>query len=158
MTALDEPLATPEQLATYMQKEFTGPELDRADLVLRVVSAWVRSTARKYYNSTNFLPPSDVIGVVLSAARREMVNPDRVITEQMGPLSVTRAQPPEGFFTPGEMQILLRKSGNSLFTVSTRREEQGWSTAYIHMREDLSDEPIPYLGPNDPGHRGTIHL
>lgn len=156
--ALAPPLASVDDLATFMRTDFggTGQE-DQADLVLRVVSAWVRTVAGKNWNNSDLLPPDDVVGVVLSAARRELTNPDRVITETMGPLSVTRAKPPDGFFEAGELQILRKKASGSLFTISTRREEEGWSTGYLHMRTDLGDEPFPYLAYGEPGWRDTIH-
>jgi hypothetical protein len=112
----------------------------------------------KNWNNTDLLPPDDVVGVVLSASRRELVNPDRIITESMGPLSVTRARPPDGFFTAGELAILARKSGGGLYTISTRREEESWGVGYLHMREDLSDEAFPYLNYGEPGWEDTIHL
>lgn len=157
--ALASPLATVDQLAMYMRTTFElGEETDQADLVLRIVSEWARTVGQKNWNDSDLLPPGDVVGVVLSASRRELTNPDRIITEQMGPLSVTRAKPPEGFFTPGELQILKKKSKGSLFTISTRREEQGWSTGYLHMRQDLSDEAFPYVNYGEPGWDETIHL
>jgi len=155
--ALASPLASAAELGVYMRRTFSSDELAQVELVLRVVSAWARSEGGKNWNDTTLLPPDDVVGVVLSAARRELVNPDRIITESMGPLSVTRAQPPDGFFTRGELAILRKKSG-SLFTVSTRREEEGWGTGYLHMREDLSDEPVPYLRYGEPGWEDTIHF
>jgi len=172
--ALSDPLVSVEDLSTFMRTTFAiGPEEDQAYLVLQVVSAWVRTTGGKNWNSTNLLPPDDVVGVVLSASRRELNNPDRIISESMGPISVTRAAPPEGFFTRGELSILQRKSGGSLFTISTRREDEAWGygyinmredarrrgeklVGYIHTREDLSDEPLPYLNEDDPGHSGLI--
>lgn len=122
-------------------------------MVLQVVSAWARTEAKKNWSEA----PDDVVGVVLSAARRELVNPDRTITETMGPLSVTYDKAPEGFFTRGELAILRKKSSGSLYTISTRREERGWGTGYLHMREDLSDEPFPYLNYGEPGWEGTVH-
>ncbi len=158
--ALAAPLATVEQLSAYMRRTFTpsSPEEAQAELVLRVVSAWARAEGGKNWNDTDYLPPDDVVGVVLSAARREITNPDRLITESMGPLSVTRAKPPEGFFTAGELGILHRKSTGGLYTISTRREEKGWGVGYLHMRDDLSDEPVPYLNYGEPGWDETIHF
>lgn len=157
--ALADPLVGVDELSTFMRTTFaTGAEEDQAQLVLQVVSAWVRTEGGKNWNTTDLLPPDDVVGVVLSAARRELINPDRIISESMGPISVTRSKPPEGFFTRGEMAILRRKSSGSLFTLSTRREERNFGRGYIHMRDDLSDEPFPYLGEWDPGYWGTIHL
>lgn len=157
--ALASPLVSTDDLATFMRTTFSGSgEEAQADLVLRVISAWTRTVGGRNWNDSDLLPPDDVVGVVLSAARREMVNPDRIITESMGPLSVTRAQPPDGFFTNGELSILRRKSKTGgLFTISTHREEEGWATGYIHMRADLRDEPFPYLDPGDPGWQNTIH-
>jgi hypothetical protein len=155
--ALAPPLADTDQLALFMRTTFEGDQQDQADLILRVVSSWVRTVAGKNWNDSDLLPPGDVVGVVLSAARREWINPDRIITEAMGPLSVTRAQPPVGFFAPGELQILRKKASGALYTISTRREEDSWGTGYLHMRPDLSDEPIPYLNWGEPGWEGTIH-
>lgn len=148
---LAQPIASVADLATFMRVTLTTEEEIQAQLVLQVVSAWARTVGQKNWNSTTLLPPDDVVGVVLSAARREWNNPDRVISETMGPLSVTRAAPPDGFFTSGELAILKKKSSGSLFTISTRREEEDWSYGYVHLRDDLSDEPFPYLDARDPG-------
>ena len=156
--ALSDPLVGVDDLSTFMRTTFSGAEEDQAFLILQVVSAWVRTVGRKNWNNTDLLPPDDVVGVVLSAARRELTNPDRIISETMGPLSVTRAAPPDGFFTAGELAILRRKSKGALFTISTKREEKRWGTGYLHMRDDLSDEPFPYLDRRDPGWNGTIPL
>lgn len=149
--ALADPLVDVDDFATYLRVQLAGDEVDQATLVLQVVSAWVRTVGKKNWNLTDQLPPDDVVGVVLSASRREWNNPDRIINETMGPISVGRARPPEGFFTKGEMAILMRKSSGSLFTIATRREEEDWSYGYVHMRDDLSDEPFPYLDARDPG-------
>lgn len=157
--ALAPALATAAQLAIWMRRStFTGAELAQAELVLQVVSAWARSIAGKAWNNDDCPPPDDVVGVILSAARRELSNPDRVIKEDMGPLSVTRADPPEGFFTAGELAILRKKTNGGLFTISTRRESKGWGVGYLHMREELDDEPFPYLNYGEPGWWDTIHL
>lgn len=156
--SLAAPLASVADLATFTRTTFTGDQEDQALLVLQVVSAWARTVGGRNWNDTDLLPPDDVVGVVLSAARRELANPDRVISEHMGPLSVTWAKPPDGFFTQGELAILRKKSsGGGLFTISTRREEQGWGVGYLHMRDDLSDEPFPYLNHGEPGWGGTVH-
>ena len=155
--ALAAPLVGVADLATFMRKPLSGDEGSQADMILRVVSAWARTVGGKNWNSTDLLPPDDVVGVVLSAARRELNNPDRVISEDMGPLSVKYAAPPEGFFTRGELAILSRKSKGSLFTISTRREELGWGDGYLHMTEDLSDEPFPITTYGEPDWPCTIH-
>lgn len=157
--ALSEPLVDVLDLGTFMRTTFSaGAEEDQAYLVLQVVSAWVRAIGRKNWNNTDTLPPDDVVGVVLSAARRELNNPDRIISESMGPLSVTRALPPDGFFTTGELAILRKKASGSLYTMSFRREDDRFSVGYIHATETLSDQPIPYMDQWDPGYPGSIHL
>lgn len=157
--ALAAPLVDVETLSTFMRAPFLGTEGDQALLILQVVSAWARTVGGKNWNTTTtaaMMPPDDVVGVVLSAARREITNPNRVITESLGPVSVTWAPPPEGFFTPAELRILGRKSSGNLFTISTRREEDSWAVGYLHMRSDLGDDPIPYLNYGEPGYDGTI--
>lgn len=155
--ALAPPLADVDQLALFMRTTFDDDQSAQADLILRMVSAWARTVAGKNWNNSDLLPPDDVVGVVLSATRRELTNPDRIITESMGPLSITRAKPPEGFFEAGEMQILRKKSSGSLYTIGFSREDPGWATGYLHMRADLSDEPFPYLNYGEPGWESTIH-
>lgn len=154
--SLAPPLATAVQLGAYMRTTFSGDALTQAEMVLQVVSAWARTVGGRAWGP-ELLPPDDVVGVVLSAARRELTNPDRVISEHMGPLSVTWAPPPDDFFTAGEMAILRRKSGGGLYTISTRREEPGWGDGYLHMVADLSDEPLPYLPYGEPGWDSTVH-
>ena len=134
-----------------MRTTFAGTEEDQAYLVLQMVSAWVRTIGQKNWNNTTLLPPDDVVGVVLSASRREMNNPDRV-----GPVSVTRQPVPERFFTPGEMAILKKKSSGAMYTMSFRREDEQWAMGYIFMTTGLWDEPMPYLSEWDPGYGGTV--
>ncbi len=151
-----EPLVSVEDLSTFMRTTFAGTEEDQAYLVLQMVSAWVRTIGQKNWNNTTLLPPDDVVGVVLSASRREMNNPDRVVSETMGPVSVTRQPVPERFFTPGEMAILKKKSSGAMYTMSFRREDEQWAMGYIFMTTGLWDEPMPYLSEWDPGYGGTV--
>lgn len=151
------PLIDAGTLASYLRLTFTQEQSAQADLILRVVSEWARTIGGKRWNATDLLAPPDVIGVVLSASRREWNNPDRVITDNLGPLAVTYAKPPDQFFSRGELQILWRKSKGSLFTVSFRREENGWSTGYLYMGQNVSGDPFPYLNFGDPGWEMTLH-
>ena len=75
----------------------------------------------------------------------------------MGPISVTRLTVPDGFFTKGEMAIIRKKSSGSMYTIPFSREDDRWAMGYIHMTQDLSDEPLPYLDRWDPGYGGTVH-
>jgi len=155
--AFADPLATVEELSTFTRTTFAaGAEYDQAELILQVISAWVRTLGQKNWNNTDLLPPGDVVGVVLSAARRELANPDRIISESMGPVSVTRLTVPDGFFTLGEMAIIRKKSSGSMYTIPFRREDDRWAMGYIHMTADLTDEPFPYLDQWDPGYYNTI--
>lgn len=158
MATLPPALASVDDFALFLRTTFSTEEAEQADFTLRVVSTWARTLGGRNWNDTDLLPPYDVVGVVLSAARRDWLNPDRVITESMGPMSVTRNKPPHGFFDPGEIQILRKKSSGGLHTISTRREEHGWGVAYRHMTPDLSDEPFPDLNYGEPGWESGIHL
>jgi len=155
--SFSDPLADVADLATFMRTNFNGPEEEQAILVLKIISAWVRTLGQKNWNNTDLLPPADVVGVVLSASRRELSNPDRIISESMGPVSVTRLTVPDGFFTKGEMAIIRKKSSGSMYTIGFRREDDRWAFGYIHMTPDLSDDPFPYLDEWDPGYWGTIN-
>ncbi|BCO56082.1 hypothetical protein MINTM005_13260 [Mycobacterium intracellulare] len=155
--ALAPPLVSAADFALFLRTTYSEGQEAQATLILQVVSAWARTVGKTAWNDTDQLPPDDVVGVVLSAARREWLNPDRIITEAMGPISVTRAAPPPGFFSPGELQILKKKSSGALYTIGTRREECGWGVGYLHMNEQLSDEPFPYLNYGEPGWKDTLH-
>jgi hypothetical protein len=155
--ALTDPLVSVDELSTFMRTTFTDPEADQAEMVLKMVSAWVRTLGQKNWNNTDLLPPDDVVGVVLSAARRELNNPDRIISESMGPFGVTRTPPPDGFFTRGEMAIIRKKASGAMYTIPFRREDDRWAVGYVHMTYDASDEPFPYFDQWDPGYWGTIH-
>ncbi|ADL70976.1 head-to-tail adaptor [Mycobacterium phage LeBron] len=124
-------------MQTLMSETFVGDELAQAQLVLDIVSSWARVVSGRSWPDAPTDVPDDVRAVVLQASRRELKNPDRVISRQMGPFNVQYSQPPDGFFYPAEMAILkrFRRSGG-LRTVSTSRGEEGrpWAgkTAYIN--------------------------
>lgn len=154
---LADPIVDTTTFALFMRTTFSTQDQTNAQLILQVVSAWARTIGGKQWNATDLIAPDDVVGVVLSASRREWINPDRVITDSMGPLAVTYSKPPDQFFSRGELQILLRKAKGALFTVGTRREEVGWSTGYLYMGQEISGDPFPYLNFGDPGWEETLH-
>ncbi len=157
--ALPEPLASVEDFERFLRTTFSAEEREQADFTLRVVSTWARTLGGRDWNTTDNLPPYDVVAVVLSAARRDWLNPQRLITESMGPISVTRARPPEGFFDPGEVQILKKKSRGSLYTINTYREDRPrLGVAFNHMSPDMGDEPYPDLNEGEPGYEDGLHL
>lgn len=135
-------LASVEELQTLMSQTFEGDDLEQAELVLGIVSSWARVVSGRAWPDAPSGVPDDVRAVVLQASRRELKNPDRVISRQMGPFNVQYSQPPDGFFYPAEEAILkrFRRSGG-LMTVSTSRGEEGrpWAgrTAYIRYGDGL---------------------
>lgn len=137
-------LASIEDLQTLMSQTFAGDDLAQAQLVLDIVSSWARVVSGRAWPDAPTGVPDDVRAVVLQASRRELKNPDRVISRQMGPFNVQYSQPPDGFFYPAELAILKRfKRGASggLYTVGTSRGEEGrpWAgkTAYIRYGDGI---------------------
>ncbi|QXO14250.1 head-to-tail adaptor [Mycobacterium phage Chaser] len=135
-------LATIDELQTLMSTVFEDDALEQAQLVLDIVSSWARVVSGQMWPDAPANVPDDVRAVVLQASRRELKNPDRVISRQMGPFNVQYSQPPDGFFYPAELAILKRfKRSGGLMTVSTSRGEEGrpWAgkTAYIRYGDGL---------------------
>ncbi|QFG10242.1 head-tail adaptor Ad1 [Mycobacterium phage DyoEdafos] len=135
-------LATIDELQTLMSTTFEDDALEQAQLVLDIVSSWARVLSGQMWPDAPANVPDDVRAVVLQASRRELKNPDRVISRQMGPFNVQYSQPPDGFFYPAELAILKRfKRSGGLMTVSTSRGEEGrpWAgkTAYIRYGDGL---------------------
>lgn len=119
-------LATIDDLQILMKTAFEADDFDQAELVLNIVSSWARVVSGQQWPDAPTGVPADVVAVVLQASRREITNPDRVISRDMGPFSVQFAKPPDGFFFPAELAILrrFRRSGG-LRTISTSRGEEG---------------------------------
>ncbi|ALF00315.1 head-to-tail adaptor [Mycobacterium phage Archie] len=143
-------LASIEDLQTLMSQVFEGDELEQAKLVLDIVSSWARVVSGRAWPDAPADVPEDVRAVVLQASRRELKNPDRVISRQMGPFNVQYSQPPDGFFYPAELAILKRfKRSGGLQTVSTSRGEEGrpWAgkTAFIRYGDGL----FPFCSEDD---------
>ncbi len=123
-------LASVGDLQVLMKTEFQGDDLEQAELVLGFVSSWARVVSGQLWPDAPAGVPADVSAVVLQASRRELTNPDRVISRQMGPFNVQFSQPPDGFFYPAELAILKRfRRGSGLRTVATTRGETGRPSA-----------------------------
>lgn len=119
-------LASIDDLQILMKSVFVGDDQEQAQLVIDIVSSWARVASGQSWPDAPVGVPDDVRAVVLQASRRELRNPDRVITRQMGPFNVQFSQPPEGFFYPAELAILKRfKRSGGLRTVGTTRGEDG---------------------------------
>lgn len=148
------PLASVEDLQRLMKRTFADAELDQADIVLDAVSAWARSVSGQAWAEAPVGVPSDVMYVVLAAARRVLVNPDGVTQESMGPFSKSYDKPPKDFFTVAELAILKRyrekSAGGGLFTVGfTRGEKANWGKVGHLM---IDGQPMPAIWPGDPGY------
>ena len=151
-------LASVDDLQTLMQTVFTGDASEQAELVLGIVSSWARVVSGQLWPDAPSGVPDDVRAVVLQASRRELRNPDRVISRDMGPFSVTYSAPPAGFFYPAELAILKRfgRGFGGLRTVSTTRGEEGRPDAgFLQFGE--GDGLFMAFGPDDPGYDEAIH-
>jgi hypothetical protein len=154
-------LASVDDLATLMKlAPFTGIDLDQATLVIQIVSAWARGVSGQAWPDAPTGVPPDVRAVVLTASRRELNNPDKVITETMGPFNVTYSTPPDGFFTPAELAILRRFAGRpaGLFTISMSRGDvpTAFTDGYLSFGD--GGEPLPYYAFGDPGWGCSDHF
>lgn len=140
-------LVSVDDLAVLMKRTFAGDDLEQAELVVEIVSSWARVVSGRAWPDAPAGVPPDVAAVVLQASRRELSNPDRVITRSMGPFTVQFAQPPDGFFYPAELAILKRfsKSGG-LRTVGTTRGEEGrpWAGNVGYLRFGDGDVLFPF--------------
>lgn len=145
-------LASVDALQTLMKTVFEAEDFDQAELVLEIVSSWARVVSGQQWPDAPDQVPPDVTAVVLQASRRELKNPDRVITRSMGPFSVQFAQPPDGFFYPAELAILkrFRRSGG-LRTVSTTRGEDGrpWAGDTGYLQYGDGDGLFPFCGADE---------
>lgn len=147
-------LASVADLQKLMGRTFqAGVALDQAEMVLSIVSAWVRSIAGTAWDAPAVVP-ADVSGVVLSASRRELKNPDGVISRTKGPFAVAYNPPPVDFFTTGELAILHRfrpQSGaGGLRTISSSRGERGVRNAG-RVRLGVNGAPWTIFLPGDLG-------
>lgn len=151
-------LASIDDLQTLMQTEFSGEAREQAELVLSIVSSWARVVSGQSWPDTTTGVPDDVRAVVLAASRRELRNPDRVITRQMGPFNVTYSAPPDGFFYPAELAILKRfKRSGGLRTVDTTRGDTPCiGTAFLQYGN--GDVLFPAFSAFEPGYEEAIHV
>lgn len=153
-------LASVDDLATLMKRTFSGDDQAQACLVLGFVSSWARVVSGQQWPDAPTGVPPGVVAVVLTASRRELNNPDKVITETMGPFNVTYSTPPDGFFSIPELAILRRFSGRpaGLFTISMSRGEipTAYTDGYLTM--DGGGELLPYYGYGDPGWEFSDHF
>lgn len=88
-----EPLATVEQLAARLGRTLAedSPDYARAEAALEDVSARARSVAEQPWTDLTKVPDA-VRTVVLAAARRIFVNPDRYLSNMAGTFQATMAQ------------------------------------------------------------------
>lgn len=151
-------LASIDDLATLMSTVLEGDVQEQAQLVLGIVSSWARVVSGQSWPDAPAGVPDDVRAVVLQASRRELKNPDRVITRSMGPFSSTYAAPPDGFFYPAEVAILKRfkRSGGLRVVGTTRGEVPGPEVGYLEYGS--GDVLFPAFTSGEPGFAEAVHL
>ena len=145
-------------LQTLMKTTFSGDAEEQAELVLSIVSSWARVVSGQSWPDAPAGVPDDVKAVVLQASRRELKNPDRVITRQMGPFNYTYSAPPDGFFYPAEVALLKRfkRSGGLGVVGSTRGEEGRPDVGFLQFGE--GDILFPAFTDGEPGYEESVHL
>lgn len=154
-------LASVSDLATLMQTTTTesfpdaSAELAQAELLLQMASAWARSYAQRLWPTVASIPDyrqDTVVGIILAAVRRELINPRRVTYEVQGPESATyniKACPP-GFYTDEEISYLERCSVTSNWWVqSTYRDDHQETLGYLFATGIKA--PVPMYVQGDPG-------
>lgn len=157
-------LATVDDLASLMKTTFADPseELDQANLLLQMATAWARSYAQRLWPTPNDIPAwqSDtVVGIILTAVRRDLVNPRRVTYEVQGPESASYnvAACPPGFFTNEELNYLqsCRSKGNA-WVQKTYRDDPWESIGYLYGT--WMPKPIPMYAPGDTAAWKNVYL
>ena len=120
------PLASVSQLAARLGQTLTEGTADylRAEAALEDVSARARSVAGQAWTDISTVPPT-VVTVVLMAARRIYVNPDRYLSNMAGSFQATLAQSEftGDIFMQGEIAELRKyRRSPGLWVMSTTRE------------------------------------
>ncbi|SKT45294.1 Uncharacterised protein [Mycobacteroides abscessus subsp. bolletii] len=141
---------------------FTQDQRAQAELVLNMVSAWARGYSGQSWPDPASVP-EDVPWVVLSAAKRELRNPDRAVSKAKGPFSVSYGRLPDGAFLPAELAILRRyRGGGGLFTVQFGRSDTTIDPFAFGKDGFLEDgsggDPIPYYRRDEPGWEDSYHF
>ncbi|SIL71982.1 Uncharacterised protein [Mycobacteroides abscessus subsp. abscessus] len=141
---------------------FTQDQRAQAELVLNMVSAWARGYSGQSWPDPASVP-EDIPWVVLSAAKRELRNPDRAVSKAKGPFSVSYGRLPDGAFLPAELAILRRyRGGGGLFTVQFGRSDTTIDPFAFGKDGFLEDgsggDPIPYYRRDEPGWEDSYHF
>lgn len=155
-------LATVDDLQTLMGATFSAEQRGQAEAVLNMVSAWARGYSGQSWPDPASAP-EDVHWVVLSAAKRELRNPDRVVEKEKGPFSVTYDKPPDGAFLPAELAILRKfRGGGGLFTVRFGRSDTTVDPFACgkdgYLIDGAGGDPIPYYRRGEPGWEDSYHF
>lgn len=131
-----------------------GADEIRAQAALDDASALVRDEARQtWVNESNALAgvPDVIFRVTLGAALRNYVNPDGLLTEQVGPFSRTIKQTEAGvYLTEAEVVIVrrFRPTGGGLWTQKLYRDDLGDQTLYLE--DSFGCELFPVGSTYDP--------
>jgi hypothetical protein len=144
-----DPLATLDDLATFMGASLSAEDLARADSVLGVVSAVIRSEAGEDW--TTIPVPDQVRAVALAVAARAFRNPTGASYQTAGPFSANGADVGGIYLTPAEKDIIRGAVGNArgLWTQETTRGD--WpATDAIVVAVDGTSEGFPMFSTDDP--------
>lgn len=149
------PLATVADLEARLGRSVTDPdEVARADAALADASTLARLEGRQdWWTAEGGLTvPAAVVTVVLTAAKREVTNPDQVISDTVGPFTRRRADGTTTgvYLTEGEKAIVRRYRATSpgLWTQPTTRRPVGDDTVWF---EDTFGAELFPLGSADDG-------
>lgn len=143
------PLATTDDLQTWLGATFTGDEWARAELLLVAVSNLVRSHCRKTWETGTI--PETVHPVVLTVAARVWRNPEAATSYSItnGPFgkSMTFSNPAAvGLYLGPDDKAALPApagSGGGLRVIGTTRGDPWPDTTYVPT---VDGPPFPWYG------------
>lgn len=147
-------LATVDQLAARLGVQLVSDTLEynRAEAALEDVSIRARGVAAQSTWTVNTVP-DEVRTVVLAAARRIYVNPDRYLSNMAGSFQATMAQNEftGDIFMSGEMAVLRKyQSSPGLWVQSTTRVGNEPFDPTRYWADDYNHEPILLLEGGQP--------
>lgn len=130
------PLASVDDLATWLGVTLEGVAAERAGAVLDAASAMVRAEAGQDWDGTE--APADVIALVIRVAANMWANPTGVSQQATGPFSVSYGSA----LSDADRDLLGKhKPHGGLFTISTTRGCMETDSVYVDVVG--SDEPLP---------------
>lgn len=146
-------LATVDQLAARLGVQLVSDTLEynRAEAALEDVSIRAKGLAGQSW--TSITVPDEVRTVVLAAARRIYVNPDRYLSNMAGSFQATLAQNEftGDIFMQGEIAVIRKyQSTPGLWVQSTTRVGDEPFDPTRYWSDDYDNEPILLLEGDQP--------